>query len=258
MKKLLIGLGVLVVVAAVGVFVFLGSLNDIVKTAVEKVGSDLSQTDVRLSDVDIELTSGKGTLRGFAVTNPKGFSEGDAFRFDEVNVQLDLASVQDDPVVIREIVIDGPVVVYELAGDGGSNLETINSRLRSRSGGSGTASGGSGRTPNIVIENLYLRNGSVALRAPLLDKPVTMPLPPIHLTDIGRNGKGATPGEVANQVMASILAGARDAVARANVDVGRLIGEARKAVEGAASGAGDLGREAGDSMKGLIEGLGTR
>jgi len=60
MKKVLIGLGVLVVIIAVGVYVFLGSLNDIVRAAVEKVGSDMTQTNVSLNEVDIELTSGKG------------------------------------------------------------------------------------------------------------------------------------------------------------------------------------------------------
>ena len=49
MKKILIGLGVLVVIVAVGVFVFLGNLNDIVRAAVEKVGSDMTQTNVVLN-----------------------------------------------------------------------------------------------------------------------------------------------------------------------------------------------------------------
>ena len=60
MKKILIGLVVLVVIVAAGVFVFLGNLNDIVRAAVEKVGSDMTQTNVTLNEVDIEITSGKG------------------------------------------------------------------------------------------------------------------------------------------------------------------------------------------------------
>jgi uncharacterized protein YxeA len=79
MKKILIGLGVLVILVGVGVFVFLGQLNDIVRAAIEKVGSDMTQTNVELNEVDIELTSGKGALRGFRVTNPNGFSKDDAF-----------------------------------------------------------------------------------------------------------------------------------------------------------------------------------
>ncbi len=60
MKKILIGLVVLVVIVAAGVFVFPGNLNDIVRAAVEKVGSDMTQTNVTLNEVDIEITSGKG------------------------------------------------------------------------------------------------------------------------------------------------------------------------------------------------------
>src|SRR3546814_691585 len=177
MKKVLIGLGGLVAVVAIGVYVFLGSLNDIVKAAVEKAGSDLSQTDVRLDEVDIELASGKGALRGFRVTNPDGFSDGDAFRFDEVSVTLDLATVRSDPVVIEEVVIDGPVVVYELGPGGGSNLDTLNRNVQSKTAGQGGASDGGSDTPNIVIENLYLRNGTMSLRAPLLDEAMSLPLP---------------------------------------------------------------------------------
>ena len=53
MKKFLIGLGVLVILVGVGVFVFLGQLNDIVRAAIEKVGSDMTQTNVELNEVDI-------------------------------------------------------------------------------------------------------------------------------------------------------------------------------------------------------------
>ena len=42
MKKILIGLGVLAILVGVGVLVFLGQLNDIVRAAIEKVGSDMT------------------------------------------------------------------------------------------------------------------------------------------------------------------------------------------------------------------------
>ena len=267
MKKVLIGVGVLVVVIAVGVFVFLGNLNDIVRAAVEKVGSDMTQTNVTLNEVDIELTSGKGALRGFSVTNPSGFSDDDAFKFDEVSVTLDLTTVRSDPVVIKEVVIQGPDVVYEFGKDGGSNLETLNNNVQSKAGSGGGSSSGGGDTPNIVIENLYLRDGSVSVIAPLLNEKMSVPLPTIHLTDIGKEGKGATPEEIADQVMAAVLKGAQDAVAQAKIDVEKLTGaameqvdkvteDAQKAIEDATKGAGgmggDIGKDAGDAIKGLI------
>ena len=106
------------VIAAVGIFLFLGNLNDIVRAAAEKIGSDMTQNNVVLNEVDIELTSGKGTLRGFRVTNPSGFSDDDAFRFDEVSAKIDRGSVRSDPVIIKEVIISGPEVVYEFGDDG--------------------------------------------------------------------------------------------------------------------------------------------
>lgn len=265
MKKILIGVGVLVVVVVVAFFVLLGNLNDIIRTAVEKIGSDLTQTKVTLNEVDIEKTSGRGVLRGFRVTNPQGFSEDDAFKFDEVSVTIDAATIFSDPVVIKEIVIIGPEVVYEF-GERGNNLDTLNKNVQSKAGSGGGGGGGS-EGPKIVIENLFLRNGNVAVRAPLLDEKLTVPLPTIHLTDIGKDGSGATPGEIADQTMEAILAGASQAVSRANIDIDAITGAAgeaakeaqevlEKAGSSAAEGAGKATEEAGDAVKGILKGIG--
>jgi len=263
MKKLLIGFGVLVILIAVGVFVFLGNLNEIVRAAVEKVGSDMTQTNVSLSEVDIELTSGKGALRDFSVTNPKGFSDDDAFKFDEVAVTLDISTVRSDPVVIKEIVIQGPSIVYEF-GDNGSNVDQLNKNVQSKGGGGEKSFGGDKKAPNIIIENLYLRDGSVAVIAPLLNEKLSVPLPTIHLTDISKEGKGATPEEIADQVMSAVLKGAQDAVANAKIDINKrtdaameqvqkVTEDAQKVIEDAISGAGgDIGKDATNAIKGLL------
>ena len=157
-------MGVLAVIAAVGIFVFLGNLNDIVRAAVEKVGSDMTQTNVVLNEVDIELTSGKGTLRGSRVTNPSGFSDDDVFKFNEVSVYIDLGSVRSDPVIIKEVIISGPEVVYEFGDDGDSNLDKLQKAVQSTAGGGGKSSGGDD-APNILIESLVLQNGKLAVVA---------------------------------------------------------------------------------------------
>jgi uncharacterized protein involved in outer membrane biogenesis len=258
MKKVLIGVGVLVVIVAVGVFVLLGSLNGIVKAAVEKIGSDLTQTKVTLSDVDIEETSGKGVLRGFRVTNPDGFSKGDAFKFQEVSVTIDAASILSDPVIIKEVVIIGPEVVYEF-GDNGTNLDRLNKNVQSKAG-SGGGGGGESEGPKFVIENLYLRDGKVAVQAPLLDEKISLPLPTIHLTNIGKEGSGATPGDIADQMMAAILGGAGKAVSSANIDIGALtesVGEVAKEAQEVLEKTGGAAVEgAGDAVKGLLKGIG--
>lgn len=63
MKKAFIGVGVLVVVIGIGGYIFFSSLDSIIKTAVEKYGSEITQTKVTLNEVELSVTSGKGALR---------------------------------------------------------------------------------------------------------------------------------------------------------------------------------------------------
>jgi len=254
MKKILIGVVVLVVIITAGAFFLLGNLDGIVKAAVEKIGSDLTQTTVTLDDVNIGETSGRGVFRGFRVTNPDGFSDDAAFKFDEVSVIIDTASILSDPVIIKEVVIIGPVVVYEF-GDGGTNLDRLNKKVQSKAGSS--SAGGDSEGPKFIIENLHLRGGKLAVQAPLLNEKIILPLPTIHLTDIGKEGRGATPGDIADQLMEAILAAAGNAISGANIDIGsltesagELAKDAQKVIEEAS---GNIAKEAGDAIEGVGE-----
>ena len=59
-----------VVIAAVAAYLLLTSLDAIVERAIERYGSEITGTAVRVSSVDISLTSGRGTVRGLTVANP--------------------------------------------------------------------------------------------------------------------------------------------------------------------------------------------
>lgn len=265
MKKILIIGAVLVVaVIAVGVYVLMSSLESVVKAAVEQIGSDATGTRVSLNQVEISPTSGFGALRGFRMTNPEGFAEGDAFKFDEINVTLDITTVFSDPVVIKEVVIDRPEIIYAI-GQGTSNVEEIQKNVNDYAGGEGGASGGGGASegPNLIIENLYMRNGTVTVSAPAMtDETLSAPLPEIHLTDIGQEGRGATPGEVARQTMTAVVTSAKQAVESVDLDAlvkgaGEMAGEAQKKLEEATEGAGGAAKgameEAEEGLKKLLE-----
>jgi len=85
-----------------------------VKAAIERFGSDITGTKVTVGSVDISLKSGLGTIRGVRVDNPEGFSSDDAFELGEITVDLDVASLNRDPIVIEEIRILAPAVRGEL------------------------------------------------------------------------------------------------------------------------------------------------
>ncbi len=242
MKRILtIGGSVVAVVAvawfAVATFVF-PSLESVVKAAIEKIGSDLTQTTVRLDDVKLSLTDGKGSLHGLHMTNPNGFEETDAFAFDQVTIKVDLTTLTSDVVVINEVVVEKPRIRYEL-GQSGTNIDTIRSNVESQQG-SGSSDG---ETPSFIIKNLYLRDGTVGVAATgLTDGQLSVPLPDIHLTDVGAEGAGASPGDIIEHTLAAVGSGITTAVADINLD------GIRQGIENAASGAGEaIGEVAGSA-----------
>ena len=239
MKRWLYIGGVILVLLAIGLYYLYSSLNSIVKAAVEKTGSEATQAQVKLKDVNIELTSGKGALRGLTVGNPSGFKTDKAMGLGEISVQVDIGSVTKDTVVIKEIVIAAPEVTYEL-GSGGSNIDALQRNVNAYAGaGKGKAEkSGGGQGKKLVIEHLYVRNGKVSVSAAELQgKTLSAPLPDIHLTDIGKKSGGATAGEVAQQVLTAVGQAATRA-ATSLPDVGKLVGSAKEEAAGAAKGAG--------------------
>lgn len=252
-RGLLIGAGGIVtigIVAVVVVFFFLGSL---IKTAVETAGSEVTKTTVTLAEADVDLSSGKGTLKGFKMSNPSGFKSDSAFRFGEVSVTVDTSTLGQDPIVIKEVLIDGPQITYEI-GESGSNIDKIKENVEAfqKSLGSGGSSSGGDEGPGLIIENIYLKNGKVSIMvSQLLGKTLDADLPDIHLKDIGKKEGGATPGEVASQTIDAVLAQVTSLVG--NIDLSSITGALGENAAGAVKA---ISEGAGDATKALSESVG--
>jgi hypothetical protein len=262
-KKIAIGLAVLVVIVAMGGYYGWSHLDRIVRAAVEKYGTAATQTEVSLSTVNLSLTSGQGSLGGLNVGNPKGFSSNKAMSLGSIAVKIDLGSIRGSgPIVISQIIIDKPQVTYELANNGDSNLQTIQRNAQAYAasaagGGSGNAgtgasagAGGSG-TPSrkLIINDLQVNDGQVAISAAALNgKQLSVPLPNIHLTGIGKGSGGVTAAQVAQQLLSSISTEA------AKAGVTEL---AKEKVEGAlkALPVGAIGGAAADTVGDQLKGV---
>jgi hypothetical protein len=251
MKRWLYAAGILVVLVVIGVYFFLSSLDSIVKAAIEKIGSSVTQAEVRVKAVKIELTSGRGALNGLTVGNPSGFKTERALSLGEISVQVDVGSVTKDPIVIKEIVVAAPEVTYEIGGQG-SNLDALRRNVDAYAGaskGRAQKAEGGGEGKKLIIENLYVRNGKVNVSASALGgKALGASLPDIHLTSIGKQSGGATAGEVAQQVFGAIGQGATKAVT-ALPDVGKLLGGVKEGAAGAAGAVGEAAKGVGESLK---------
>jgi len=212
-KKIVIGLLVLIVIAGGALYYVYSNAGGIIKSAIETYGSEATQTSVRVSSVKLALDTGKGGLSGLKVGNPSGFSSGDALELGDIDIEVDPQSVLGTgPIVIKEINVNAPKIAYEHSMSG-SNLDTLRNNVKAyanklsgggQSSSTGSASGGKeGR--KIIIDNFYVRDGKVSVSdAMLKGGAVNADLPTIHLSNIGRAKGGATQAEVTQQILSVI------------------------------------------------------
>ncbi|WP_461208388.1 hypothetical protein [Desulfocurvus sp. DL9XJH121] len=255
MKKLLLwgGLGLVLLVAGVIVATVM-SINPIVEKAVNTFGPDLLGAKVHLDKSDLSIFSGQGTLSGLFVGNPKGYETESALRLGSVSVAVDKASLATDRIVINDITVTAPKITYELAGRV-SNLQALANNVAGvadREGAAEASRGQAGKEEpgskqKIQIDNLLIAGGEISLSVKGLGgKAMTVALPDIRLTGIGKDEKGTSPAEAFAQVMAAVSKSAGGAATGALGDLGKTleqgVQELTKDPEGLKKGVEDLGQ----------------
>lgn len=244
MRKILIGAGVLVtLIVGAAVFLF-SSLDTIVKKVIEDVGTQVAGVKVSVGGVKISLTEGKGSISGLTVANPPGFSSDPAIRFGEISLALDTGSLTRNPVVVKDIAVASPFVGYEM-GAGGSNIDAIQKNVKAfaaRQGGGTKAEpakpAGKDEEKKLVIERLAITGGQVKLAAGgIPGAEGSAKLGDIVLTNIGKDGGGASAAQVAQKVMDALVGGALKSASSFGNLLGNVGDKAKALVPGDAGGA---------------------
>ena len=256
-----ISAAVLVAIFIAAVIYILSSLDTIVAGAIQKYGTQVTQTPVRVSSVSIDLKSGAGAIEQLSVGNPDGFAAPNIFTLGGISTALDVASLGNDPIVIEEIRISKPAVFYEINKAGASNIKELQKNIeQSTSGGGGETAAESETTdsggPKMVIRTLVIEGGTIDARVAALEgKPLSADLPRIQLNGIGEKSGGATGAEVARQVMNAIIAKVGPAVANLGLEkyVGKSLEEAKVLLDDKVGE--QLGESLGDKAKEGAEGL---
>lgn len=251
LKKLVIGLGLIVVIVAVGITYMSQNAGKFVEAVIESQGTRVTQVPVALDGVDISLTDLKAGIRGLTVGNPAGFKTARAVSLGEVSVKLS-EDWSPNLIVVEEVLVLAPEITYEI-GSNGSNIATIQENVQNfmkiMSSGEGSSSPSSGEDDGakVVINDLYIKGGKVNVSASLMQgKTMTTPLPEIHLKDIGKDSGGATPAEVIDQVIAAITkssGGAAGALDLSSLGLSDISGTAA-----------NIGSKATDAAKGAVDG----
>lgn len=259
-RKLLIGLAVVAVIVASGVYLLLSNLDRIVAAAIEKYGAQATGTKVEVSSVRIALRSGEGSVGNLRVGNPVGFTSPDSFRLENITAVLNTDSVTKDPIVIDKVLVKAPRVTYEINRSGQANIDIIRKKLETSQPKDGprTKEAGDMGKKKIVIRSLIIEGGEASIQvAALPDQSRTVAIPRIELSNLGGKG-GDSPGAIARQIAGPLLNEAARAAYRAGVGqyLGKEADEVRKALEGkAVETLGEPGKDAARGAEGALKKL---
>lgn len=252
MKKLLIGIGILLAILVAGLFYVWTNLDNIVKTAIVNYGSEATKTAVRVDGVKINLQAGTAAITGLSVANPVGFTDPYIFKLGMISTKIDTTSLSKNPLVIDEIDISAPAVFYEINKAGVANVDVIKKNLGVGSGGSESSSSG-GNQLKMIIRRIVVDGSSAKVRIAALNKEQSVTLPKIVMTDVGKKSNGATAAEVAQQLADRMLANVQGSVAK--IGVNQYLGKSAESIKqqmqksmGGTTGNGNVG----NALKGLL------
>lgn len=106
-------------------FLASGSLNDFIKTQIETIGSQTTEQQVKVNNVDIKMSSGAGAIKGLTLANPAKYNASHLFSLGQIGLDINLESLTKEPIVIDEILIEQPEVFVEFKKDGSVNVKEI-------------------------------------------------------------------------------------------------------------------------------------
>jgi len=252
--------GVLIVLIVVTILIMNFFLNGIVKTAVETGGPKLMGVSTTLEDVDLRVLRGKFRLSNLIVGNPEGFKSDHMFKLGSLTVDIDNTSLFRDTIIIREIVIDAPNITYEI-GLTGSNIGKLMDSMQPDSGEQPNEEppkeeeADAKPAKKVIIESLVIKNGKVNIAAKMLGgHGAAIPLPTIHLTDIGKEEEeGASPATVVANVLHAVATAVIGTVSKS----GQLVGDGTKAAaEATLKGVDIVGDLAGKGIGASVDAAG--
>ncbi len=233
MKILVSILLVLAAIIGAAMFWLSDNIDVLVKYAVAEYGSAMTQAKVSVDTVKIAPADGKGTISNLLIGNPAGFKTAHAIKVGRIDVDIDIASVTRNVIIIRRIAINAPDVNYE-KGDSMTNFDAIQKNIANYLGPTDSKQEGK----KLIVEELTIRDARAQASAAFMNgKTVTVPLPDITLKNLGKAKGGISPGELGQEI-----AGALKAKLSAAVSFDRLMKSTGEALE-----------KAGAAVKGLFK-----
>lgn len=217
-KGIKYAIGGVIILIIVGFLIFTLTIDSMVKSGIEDIGSEMTGTPVTVDNVSISAFSGRGEIAGFRVANPDGYSQDYAFEVDNFTIELDVWSLFSDVIHVKDITITGPFVYVEQKMPE-NNLRTILNSINE------SASEGTSSDTGLFIESFLMENGSADLYTEVGgERSARVEISQIELSDIGEGDDAVE--QVIQQIADRLVQQALQAAARSGTE------QLRDAIEG--------------------------
>lgn len=200
MKKIGIGMALLLALVLAGLFWLRDNLDTLVKEAIMTHASAMTQAKVSVGTVEIRSDDGTGIIRNMRVGNPAGFKTAHALKVKEIELVVDMSSLPRDVVRIRTIAIKAPDVIYEKGGTL-TNFDVLHQNIMASMGESNQNQRAPSSSKRLIVDTLTVRQATVQVSAPLMaGQTLAVALPDITLRDLGKAQGGLTPEEMGQAI----------------------------------------------------------
>jgi len=202
MRKLLVVIGVLVLLAVIAAVVVTLNLDKVVKVGVEQGGRAALGVRTELDGASVSLLGGKVGLNGLALSSPQGFSEPVMFALGHGSAAADVWSLLRREIVVHQVLVDGAEITLEL-GKGGTNWGALLRHLKDEPK---PAREEEKRGKTVRIGRIVFRNGSIKIAGlPMVSG--TLTLPDFEINDLRTDeGAGVTVRKLLPQVIVPLYA----------------------------------------------------
>ena len=194
------GAGLIVLLCLLALLVFFR--DSIVKFSICCVGSKLTGTEVRLQEFSSSL-SGKIQLKGFTVGNPEGYSKGNAIELKETQADINITSLFTNRKIVDFIFIRGMYVNVE-SDLSENNLGKILNNVQNFSSPASENSEKKERESGLEIVRLDSENAQVTYKNAIVPNGISLPLPSIHLSNIGGSNLQDTVSQILLQLFSIV------------------------------------------------------
>jgi uncharacterized protein involved in outer membrane biogenesis len=203
-KRLILAVLVLIIVALIGLYV---SLNSVIKNVVQRQATASLDVPTTLDSAHFAPFAGELSLSGLDVGSPQGFSAPHMFTLNGLTVAVTYGQLFGNPIHINKIEIDNPELVVEQSG-----LKlNIQALMGQTSQAPTTGSGAPAQPIKLIIDELDLNNSKVTFLPglPGVTNQMSTDVPSVTLKNIGNADSGQNGAAIKDVIMqaATALAG---------------------------------------------------